>query len=164
MGKLSLLKEYLKLAVKEAAGEGPAAPFQLTGPVAKPKRSSTYTIYREFPIVPTPEMMQALRATDAELEGGVLLAEHEIGIDITDVYHEKEERRTWTHPGNPESWLIEGWEVETLNGLQLTPQDAKALQNYIGELTEDEQDSLIEQYIDGLGEPDYDDGDYDPYY
>lgn len=167
MGKLALLREYLKLMVSEVADASSRAPFQLTAPAAPGKKGrygASYFIYREFPMVPTPEMMQQLKLTDSDLEEGLLYGEQEIGIDLTDVYHEKEERRTWNHPGNPESFLIEGWDVVSLNGMQLSPQDASALKDYLGELTDEEQDALIEQYIENLPEPDYDDGGYDPYY
>jgi len=159
MSKLSLLKEYIKLIV-----ETQQAPFSLSGHAVlrTPGRraSEEYTIYREFPLVATPEMMQHLQLTPDDLdEDGTIPAENEIVIEVTNMHHERAERQTREHPGNPESYTVEGWEPLSLNGLALSPDDAKKLKSYMGDLTEEENDAIIEQYMDSH-EPDFDDGGY----
>lgn len=163
MGKLSLLKEYLKLTLSEAGfvgRMGPMPPFQLSAgstPVAK-GRGAEFIIYREFPVVPTPELMHALRVDETDLdENGLLGGEHEIGLDV-DFYYEKPERMTRDYPGTPGGYSVDDWEPVTFNGFQLSKQDAQALKEFMGELTDTEEESLIEQR--GEDEPDFDDGGY----
>lgn len=163
MGKLSLLKEYLSLVLTEAPKfVGPQQPFQLTGGSTPAKKGygGEYTVYREFPVVPTQEMMQALKVNETDLdENGLLWGEHEIGLDV-DMYYEKPERQTMEYPGNPGGHSIDGWTPVTFNGFQLSKEDSRTLQDHMGELTDSEQESVIEQYIDNAPEPDYDDGGY----
>ena len=163
MGKLSLLKEYVELKLMEMSEPAPQQPFQLTAPTVPGKKGQhlgDYTIYREFPIVPTPEMMQALKVDESELdENGMLWGEHEIGLDV-EMYYEEPERQTRYHPGVQGGYSVDDWKVVSFNGMLLSPEDAKALEKYLGRLTDAEEESLVEKYVDSLPEPDYDDSDY----
>ena len=159
MKKLSLLKEYIKLIV-----ETQEVPFSLSGPTGTYKkgrgRDEVYTIYREFPLAATPEMMQHLKLGPEDLdENGAIWAENEIEIEVTDWYHERAERMTREHPGNPESHTVERWMPVSLNELALSPQDAQALRTYMGDLTDDENEKVLEQYMNSH-EPDFDAGLY----
>ena len=159
MSKLSLLKECIKLMV-ETEVEGPQAPLTLSGPFKPAKRGGDYAIYREFPLAMTPELMQLMKVGPDDLTGDVLEGEQEIFIDVTDVYYNKGSRATFHDPGDPEEFLVEGWVPESINGVALTPQDAKTLKDFLGDLTEKEQEQIRESYMDSLGEPDYE-PDYD---
>jgi len=162
MSKLSLLKECITLMLTEVAVEGPEQPFQLTSPAQPLKKGHDpeFTIYREFPIVPTPEMMQALKLTDGDLEDGILWGEQEIGLDC-ELSYEKEERATWTDPGSPGGYSIDNWTPVTLNGVALSPADSRALESYMGDLTDREYENITDQAAANAPEPDYDD--YDRY-
>lgn len=156
MRSAQLLRQYVKLVVETVVGSKP--PFQLTSPPVPPKgrpNTGEFTLYREFPMVPTPEMMQFMKLDETDLdEDGLLWGEHEVGIDF-DMYYEKPERQTMSYPGNPGGYSVDDWTVVSLNGMTLSPQDARALQDYLGELTDDETEALIEKYEDDHL-PDYD--------
>ena len=149
--RLGLLREYLRLLVKEAAG--PKQPFQLTAG-STPGGGADYVIYREFPVVPTPELMHAWHVDETDLdENGLLGGEHEIGLDVN-FYYEKPERMTREHPGVHGGYSVDGWHPVSFDGFQLSKEDAKALKDYMGDLTEDEKESVVEQR--GEDEPDFD--------
>lgn len=161
MSKLSLLKEYVKLALTEARVEGPRPPLTLNGPFKETKEGGDYGIYRDFPIVMTPELMQIMGVTEDELVDGVLTGEHEITIDLGDVYHQKATRGSFHEPPDPEEFAIENFTCVTINRLLLSPEDSRLVHEYIGELTDEEQSKIRDSW-----EPpsrDYDDfdrGDY----
>jgi hypothetical protein len=159
MSKLSLLKEYIKLIV-----ETQSPLFSFTGPLvpAKPTRSQTYEVAREFAITPSPELLQHLNMTEADLdENGALFTEHLVEVEA-DFHYERPERQTREHPGDPGGYSLEDWKPVSLDGFALSPEDAQSLRSHMGDLTDDEQETIIEQYASSQ-EPDFDDGGYDPY-
>lgn len=162
MGNAALLKKYVKLMV-EAVVEGPKPPLQLMGPFT-PAKGGDFAIYREFPLVPTPEIMQLMKLDASDLdENGNIPGEHEIFLDLTDIYHTKPERGNYEYPGDPGEFLVEGYEVLSINGIALSPADAATVKNYVGDLTDKETDQAYDHYMDSMPEPDFDDGGYDPY-
>jgi len=160
MGNLSLLLEYVKL-VLEAESPPIREPFVIRGPI-KPMKGAAgaYAIYREFPLVVPPEAMDAMRVTPDELTDGVLDGEHEIIVDV-DVYYKKSKfKGSYFQPPDPDEWELEDWTVEGINGVALSPDDAKALKAYLGRyLTDDEiekiQNAWMERYRDDDGDPSF---------
>lgn len=154
MKKLSLLKEYIKLIV-----ESQTAPFLLKGPLMplnqRHSRSQYYTVSREFAIVTTPELMEKLHTKYSDIEDGMIISEFHIEIEA-DVWHEPYERRTYNHPGNQESYEIQDWKPVAINGFALTEEDQNALLQYMGDLTEGEEESILEDYR-SQNEREYDD-------
>ncbi len=172
MSTPKLLKEYIRLVLETEAPVATRAPFTIRGPVKKIKsthRGSTYTIAREFPVVMPPGMLDAMRVTPDELDAnGALDGEHEVGLDV-DVYFQKSRfKGSYYQPPDPDEFEIQDWTVEEIDGFMLSPEDAKALKDYLGELTDDELEGIQETFFDrGYDEPEppepddyYDDRDY----
>lgn len=143
-------------------------PFTIQGPVTQSKKGShsgEYAIYREFPIVATPEVLAAMRIEPDEVVDGVVMGEQEIIID-PDIYYQRSTfKGSHLQPPDPDEWMVEGYKVVALNGVDLSKEDAAALEAYLGELTEDEEDRIHDSWRDrGMDEPDYPDpDDYDDF-
>lgn len=169
MGNLSLLKECVELLL-ETGPAGAQAPFVIQGPVHKARSGGhhgSYAIYREFPVVMPPGMMDAMRVTPDDLEDGAVTGEHEIILDI-DVHFQKSRfRGSHLEPPDPDEWEAQNWEIENFDGFELSKEDAAALKAYMGELTDDELEAIQQAWFDrGNDEPDYpepDDFDDDRY-
>lgn len=158
MRSSSLLKQYVKLMVETVVGPQQQA-LQLAGPFkpVKPGRNE-FAIYREFPIVPTPELMQALKLDESDLdEAGMITGENEIIIEFDDIYYSPGERGSWYQPADPEEFLVEDYSITAFNGLRLTPEDEKALKAYLGDLTDEEQERAFEYWSDNYPDPEPDD-------
>lgn len=173
------LRKLVETIVAEELGaeQPPMGPvFEPREPVTVVKGTGEYIIAREFAIKLTPELaaMMQLRpyeADEAQKNNGVLDNEWELVIDIDASYSPGTPARlhghpdTW-HPADPEDFEIGDWHVEGIlrYGIKSTivfgPEDTKRLQAMLGELTEREIDSIREQYMENLPEPDYDDRDY----
>lgn len=153
MKKQLLVEEYVKLLL-ETEGLAASAPVVLDGPFAISKARGDYTVYRDFPLVATPEMMQLLHITEDELEEGCLTHDHEITFDA-EVYHQKASRGSWEQPGDPAEFLLENIQPITLNGLALSKSDAAKVLAAMGELTDDETQGFYDSYVDNFSEPDY---------
>lgn len=167
-----LLKECVTLIV-ETMVDMPQAPFKLIDdePAAMPKRQSTdYEIEREFPLVISPAMAEFMGISPGELEGDIDMGPHMIGIDVEANYSPPERYRGFSdEPPDPGDFEVVSWNAVTLDGMHLTDEDAKKLQAYLGsELTDKEEDMIMQYEADNPPEPDYDDmydarrnGDYD---
>jgi hypothetical protein len=86
-----------------------------------------------------------------------------------DVYYRKSTfKGSHLQPPDPDEFDVEGWEVESIDGFELSPEDAAALKAYLGELTDNEFDNVQQAFFDrGYDEPDYpepDDYDFDDRY
>ncbi len=166
MPKESTLVSYVKLLL-ETMHEHPQAPFKLTDPSPQsPKRggyAADHTIYREFPLVMTPKMMTFMKVGPEELDGeNILSGEHEIEIEVQSTYTPARRGYRGGHPDNwepddPSDFEVEFWEPLSLDGIWLTDADAKALKEYLGDLTDEEINSLGEHASENPPEPDYDD-------
>jgi len=79
-------------------------------------------IYREFPMVVTPWIRQAMNITDNEMEpDGTCNVEHEVLIDY-----------------DASGGRVSNWLPYALNGAKLERDDAVRLKQYLGDLTDDE--------------------------
>ncbi len=167
MTKAPLLENYVKLLL-ETMYEHPQAPFRLTdpSPPKAPKRgghAADGTIYRDFPLVMTPEMMAFMKVGPEELDGeNILSGEHEIEIEVQSRYTPGRRGSRRGDPGNwepddPSEFEVEFWEPLSLDGIWLTDADAKALKEYLDELTDEETSSLGDYARENPPEPDYDD-------
>lgn len=157
MSNPGLLKQYIKLMV-ETVTSAPAAPLQLTGPFQKAKSGGGFGLYRTFPVAPTPELLAALQLDETDLdEAGMITGEHEIIIDLDDVYYTKGSRGSYEYPGDPQEFLVEGYSIIAFDGLTLTPQDEMAVKKYLGDLTDEEQDKAFEYWKDASWSGPYDD-------
>ena len=168
MGNLSLLKEFVELALEGTGPAGPQSPFVVRGPVKKVTHkghSDEYAIYREFPVVLPPEMLSDLRVGPEELHDGILEGENEVIIEVEVHYRRSTFKGSREQPPDPDEFEIEDWSVVAFNGFELSKEDAKALKDYLGDLTGKEYDHIQEAWFDrGHAEPDYpepDDYDYD---
>lgn len=165
MSKRKLLEEYVRLVVETGEVAAlPAAPFQLTGPLQRIRPrgdEGEYAITRDFPLVCDPDMARLLRVSDDELENGCLVYDHEITLECDLHYEAGSRSRDWYQPDDPSYAEVEDWTPVTLDGFVLSKEDAARLKSYLGDLTDDERESITEKYLENGGaEPDFDDYDY----
>lgn len=173
----ALVEDIVDGALDSAASPGPV--FAPVDPVKVVKYQHDYVISREFGLKLTSELILAMSLTELDVaeaneNGGVLQGEWELSLDV-DVYYDKgSPGRMYGHPDrwsppDPESFEIEGFEVQGIllysakSMVVFSPSDNKQLKDLVGELTEGEVDSVREQYIENLPEPDFDppEPDYD---
>ena len=157
MKNASLLREYVRLVV-----EGASAPVELVGPFTRVSyHEDVVAVYREFPVRLTGELAQAMnlcRHSDCRESGngslaisclessgeatdGVLNVENEVFI-VPHVYYTRGTPRRWNDPGDPEEFLVEGYDVVALNNVSLKGHDAEAVRERVGELTDDELEMI----------------------
>lgn len=160
MPKPILLKEFIKLVLETT---GPQEPFTLVGPVKASKVAGDFEIYREFPLQVPPELVTQMGITPDELDGGVLMGEHTIDIDVKASYTRSRFKGSRWQPPDPDEFELENWIPVAINGVGLSDEDAKRLHDYLGgELTEREQEMVEEHERERDDEgPDYDPPEYD---
>jgi len=174
------IRELVKAIMMENLHDVPVGPvFVPRDPPNLAKGTGDYFISREFGIKLTPELAQALRLSQEDLEeaermDGVLFSEWELVLDLDTHYSKGSPARlhghpdTW-HPGDPDEFEIGNWTVEGIllygarSTLVLSARDAAHLKDVLGDLTESETEQLRDQYFENLPEPDYDDRDYDDF-
>ena len=127
-----LLREYIRLVSEAPANTiGGREPFELQQPVRKapPQEAALMAgIYREFPLVVTPWVKQAMNITDDETEpDGTCNVEHEVLVD-------------YDAPGG----RVRAWMPYALNGAKLERDDAARLKQYLGDLTDRERDVIYD--------------------
>jgi len=127
-----MLREYIHLVLESPSNTnvGHGEPFQLSRPVQKalPEEAGLMIgIYREFPLVVTPFVKQAMNITPDEMEpDGTCYVEHEVLIDY-----------------QVNNGRVVSWRPYALNGAKLAPVDSEELKEYLletsGDLTDEEQ-------------------------
>lgn len=160
MGKLSLLKEYLKLLVENAE-----TPFVIKGPIKKASSAmmtgfDTYGILRDFPVVLPPEALAAMHVDPSELVDGALPGQHEVIVDVETRYGRSKFKGNLIDPPDPDGFDIRGWNVVAIDGFELSREDAEALRSYMGDLTTDERAVIEQEFYEKGGANEPDDYDY----
>ena len=156
MTKAALLENYVKLLL-ETMYEHPQAPFKLTDDTPeKCTNEGDFTLNREFPLVMTDTMMQFMGVDQSELEGNMLMGPHEIQIDVESRYSVGKFKGSLEEPPDDDEFELENWDPLSLNGMWLTDVDAKSLKVYLGNLTDEEEEALMDLARDaGPPGPDY---------
>lgn len=157
----SMKKMSLKESLLETEDTLAQEPFVIHGAVKKLK-GGEYSIYREFPLVVTPEMIPLMQLSPKDISEinakGFLDDEHEITIDVYLDYRPYE-RRTQDYPGVTEGFDFEGYAVTGIDGIGLDAVDCKRLEEYIGDLTQEEIERIEEYAMEKQNDgPDLDEG------